>query len=86
MQVAAHQHAIAHALPHAYYAANPQAFPEGTLEHLLRGEGDPNDPNHQHAVVGPTSLPESLQLLYGLMTNAVLLCSSAPSLCCCLRA
>ena len=54
MQVAAHQHALAHALPHAYYAANPQAFPEGTLEHLLRGEGDPNDPNHQHAVVGPT--------------------------------
>ena len=53
MQVAAHQHALAHALPHAYYAANPQAFPEGTLEHLLRGEGDPNDPNHQHAVVGP---------------------------------
>ena len=51
MQVAAQHHAIAHTLPHAYYAANPQSFPEGTLEHLLRGEGDPNDAAHQHAVV-----------------------------------
>ncbi len=42
MQVAAQHHAIAHALPHAYYAANPQAFQDGTLEHLLRGEGDPD--------------------------------------------
>ena len=50
MQVAAQHHAIAHTLPHAYYA-NPQGFPEGTLEHLLRGEGDPNDAAHQHAVV-----------------------------------
>ena len=51
MQVAAQHHAIAHALPHAYYAANPQAFQDGTLEHLLRGEGDPSDAAHQHAVV-----------------------------------
>ena len=55
MQVAAQHHAIAHTLPHAYYA-NPQSFPEGTLEHLLRGEGDPNDAAHQHAVVSHHSL------------------------------
>ena len=51
MQVAAQHHAITHTLPHAYYAANPQAFQDGTLEHLLRGEGDPSDAAHQHAVV-----------------------------------
>lgn len=54
MQVAAQQHAITHALPHAYYAANPQAFPEGTLEHLLRAEADPESAHH--AMVSPHAL------------------------------
>jgi hypothetical protein len=53
MQVAAQQHAITHALPHAYYAANPQAFPEGTLEHLLRAEADPESAHH--AMVSPNA-------------------------------
>ena len=54
MQVVAQQHAITHALPHAYYAANPQAFPEGTLEHLLRAEADPESAHH--AMVSPHAL------------------------------